>query len=138
MVNLRLTEEEQSVLKHIAKNKNQKVSALVRESCFAQLHNLGEHDKLLGSLKPEDPEETQKTFFDVLNKSSDSILKSLEKLHLDILEEFKFLEKLQRKGIYLQFYLTRETPQEEHAQRAKYAVRQTSEYLEEIDEGNHE
>ena len=75
----------------------------------------------------------QETIFDIINKSNEAVLKSLESIHLDISDKFKILEKLQRKNIYLQFYLSRETPQEEHAERAKSAAKRTNEFLEEID-----
>ena len=75
MQSIRLSEEELSVLKQIAQIKGKKLSALIREYCFAYLNNLVEHEKLVESIKPEDPNEFQKTFFDVLNNSNDAVLK---------------------------------------------------------------
>jgi hypothetical protein len=135
-LNIRFSKKEHDVIKTLAEEKGKKFATFVRESCFAHIHNLTEHDKLLADLKVENPEAVQETIFDIINKSNEAVLKSLENIHLDVLNKLKLLEKLQRKNIYLQFYLSRETPQEDHAQQAQSATRRTNEYLEEIDNGS--
>ena len=72
---------------------------------FCHIQNITEHEKLLKSLKPENPKEIQKTFFDALNNSNDAVLKSIEKLQLDMSQKFKLVDMLQRKIVWLHISL---------------------------------
>jgi len=133
MQSIRLSEEEYSVIRNIAKTKNMKVSTFIRDCFFAYLHNMTEHEKLLEALKPEDPKEFQKTFFDVLNNSNDAVLKSLEKIQIDISKKSYLLDKLQRQSIFLHFLFNREIFEEDIEKVENSANRRTKEFLEDFE-----
>ena len=133
MQSIRFIEDDYFVLQNIAKSKGKKFSTLIRECCIAYLRNSCEHEDLLDSLKPEDPEELQKTFFDALNNSNTVVLKTLENLQKEISKNFELLELLQRKAIYLQFYISQAIPLDNFHERDEFAKRWTKDFLDDID-----
>ena len=133
MQSIRFSEEEYFALENFAKDRNMKLSSLVRECCFAHIQNITDHEKLLKALKPENPEEIQKTFFDALNNTNDAVLKSIEKLQLDVAQKFKLVDMLQRKIVWLQYFFNREVPPEDYGEFERSANRRTKSYLEHID-----
>ena len=84
-------------------------------------------------LKVKNPEEVQETIFDIINKSNEAVLKSLEKLQVEISKKLELLDVLQRKNIFLQFFHSRETPGEDFPKQDKFARTQIKAFLEDID-----
>jgi len=136
MQSIRFSDDEFIVLEKIAQSRSKKLSAFIRECCFAHIQNITEHEKLLASLKPEDSQEIQKTFFDALNNTNDAVLKSIEKLQLDMSQKFKLVDMIQRKMVYLHFFFNRDVPPEDYSQAERSANKRTKIYLEDIDNSN--
>ena len=103
-LSIRLSKEERAAFKSIAQAKGKQVSSMIRECCLAYLQNADENDKLIASLMPEDPKEVQKTFFDILNKNNEVVIKTLEQLRIDVRESQEKIEDLLRKNLFIQFY----------------------------------
>ena len=133
MQSIRFSEEEYFALKSFAKERNMKLSSLVRECCFAHIHNITDHEQLLKALKLENPDEIQKTFFDALNNTNDAVLKSIEKLQLDMSQKFELVDLIQRKMVFLYYFFNREVPPEDYGEFERSANRRTKSYLEHID-----
>jgi ribonuclease HII len=133
MQSIRFSYDEFIVLEKIAQSRSKKLSAFIRECCFAHIQNITEHEKLLASLKPEDSQEIQKTFFDALNNTNDAVLKSIEKLQLDMAQKFKLVDMLQRKIVYLHYFFNREVPPEDYGMFERSANKRTKLLLENID-----
>jgi len=133
MQSIRFFEDDYFVLRNVANAKGKKFSTLVRECCIAYLLNSAEHEGLIDSLKPEDPKEIQKTFFDALNNSNTVVLKTLENLQIEIFRKLELLDLLERKAIYLQFFISQANPDENYVERNKFAKKWTKDFLEDID-----
>ena len=133
MQSIRFSDDEFILLEKIAQSRSKKLSAFIRECCFAHIQNITEHEKLLASLKPEDSQEIQKTFFDALNNSNDAILKSIEKLQLDISQKFKLVDLIQRKMVFLFYLFNRELPPEVYGEMERAANRRTKYFFEDVD-----
>ena len=133
MQSIRFSDDEFILLEKIAQSRSKKLSAFIRECCFAHIQNITEHEKLLASLKPEDSQEIQKTFFDALNNTNDAVLKSIEKLQLDMAQKFKLVDMLQRKIVYLHYFFNREVPPEDYGMFERSANKRTKLFLENID-----
>ena len=133
MQSIRFSDDEFIVLEKIAQSRGKKLSAFIRECCFVHIQNITEHEKLLASLNPEDSQEIQKTFFDALNNSNDAVLKSIEKLQLDVAQKFKLVDMIQRKMIWLFFFFNREVPPEDYGKMERSAIKRTRTFFEDID-----
>jgi uncharacterized protein (DUF1778 family) len=132
MQSIRFSDDEFIMLEKIAQSRGKKLSAFIRECCFAHIQNITEHEKLLASLKPEDSQEIQKTFFDALNNSNDAVLKSIEKLQLDMAQKFTLVDLIQRKMVWLYYFFNREVPPEEYGEKERSANRRTRIFFEDV------
>ena len=132
MQSIRFSDDEFILLEKIAQSRSKKLSAFIRECCFAHIQNITEHEKLLASLKPEDSQEIQKTFFDALNNSNDAILKSIEKLQLDMSQKFKLVDMIQRKIVWLHYFFNREVPPEDYGKMERSANKRTQSFFENV------
>ena len=63
----------------LAKTRGVDFSVMLRDLIMTQLSNAAEHEELLGSFKSAKPEEIQKNFFDILNKSEEDPVKDHHK-----------------------------------------------------------
>ena len=131
-ISVRFSEEEYNILKSYAALKDKKVSTLVRQSCIAYLQNFAEHDNLFNKIKTEDPQEVQQTIFDVLNKHTEIIDKSLKNLETELGKKLEIIDILQRKEIFLQLLHNRELPADEYGKLEKAANRRIKVLLEDV------
>jgi DNA-binding FadR family transcriptional regulator len=79
-ISVRFNEEEFKAVSIYAQSRDKKLGTLVRESCLAYLQNFSEHEELFKNIKTEDPMKAEQTIFDVLNKHTDTLDKTLKKL----------------------------------------------------------
>ena len=74
---VRFPKNEFVILQELADTKNVSVSSLIRDCTMAHIQNTADHEQLIDSLKSEDPENIQKNFFDILNRSNEVVLKTM-------------------------------------------------------------
>jgi hypothetical protein len=125
-----------AALEQLAKKKGVDISSMIRELTISQLKNSADHEDLVESLQPENPEEIQKNFFDILNKSNDVLLKTISNNNEATRKRLQLQDKLIRKLLWLVIYFNREVPDEEKKTRAGDANRRLKIFLEDFDKEN--
>ena len=129
---IRLSPEELTAIKSIAELQGKKCATLIRESCLAYLRNFSEHEHLFDQIKSADPQEVEQTIFDVLNRNTETIDKSLKNLEVEMLKKFDLIDVLERKAIFLHYFFNREVGDEDYAKLEKSANRRTKVFLEDV------
>ncbi len=125
-----------AALEQAAKKEGKDVSTIIREYTTTQIMNKFEHEDFIGSLKPEDPKEIQKNFFDVLNKSNDVLLNTISNMYETLLKKMKTQDKLIREAMYLLLYLNHEVPDEDKDARQISANKRLKIFLQVFDKEN--
>ena len=132
---VRFPKDEFKILEGIAEKKGMGVSALIRDCTIAHIHNTAEHEGLIDSLGPEDPEKVQKNFFDVLNNANEAVLKTVTNNAQETRKKLKLIDALIRELMYLIMYFNREVPAEEKEGRQMSAKKRLKDFLEVFDKG---
>lgn len=131
---IRFSEGEYLTLKAIADDKNIQFSSLVRDNCMAHIKNMNDQEELMTSLEPDDPQQVQKSFFDVLNNNNEVVLKTLQNYMEQTRKRLDLLDDLIRKVMYLQMYFNREVPDNEKSVRVTSANKRLAAFLKMYDE----
>jgi hypothetical protein len=100
---------------------------------MTQLSNAAEHEELLGSFKSAKPEEIQKNFFDILNKSEEALLKTITNNNEMLRRKIEFHEKLIRGLMFLVIYFNREMDDAEKEGRAANAKKRLKAFIQSLE-----
>ena len=131
-ISVRFNEEEFKAISVYAQSRDKKLGTLVRETCLAYLQNFAEHEELFKKINTEDPMKAEQTIFDVLNKHTDTIDKTLKKVEEEINKKLELLDILQRKQLHQFLLYNRELPAEEYGRLEKAANRRIKVILEDV------